>query len=307
MKDSFLGQNSAKFHASLEITGHKGPIYSIGVDSHYIYSSAADKFVTRWKMENGKQDNFVIRLNNPSYCILCSKLTSRVLILDTKGVLFIIDKTTKEILEAVHITQYKIYCAQLSMDEKHLYVSNEAGEIFLYDIVKNSLISKKKISQQKNRKFVLSKDGQRIFIPMGDGKLTVLKASTLETMEVYSLGTYPLSSIFYDEQQCCAYIGNKNAHLMKFDFKHKEIAWNIPAHNYVVYDILKIGSYGITCSRDKTIKIWNSDFTKVLQRVDRKSGGHKYSVNQLIKIDEFSFASCSDDATIKLFRLSHSC
>ena len=307
MKDSFLGQNSAYFHASLEITGHKGPIYSIGVDDQYIYSSAADKFVTRWNMENGKQDDFVIRLKNPSYCIVCSKLTSRVFILDTKGVLYIIDKTTKEILEAFYITQYKIFCAHLSMDEKHLYVSNEAGEILLFDIVKNALLSKKKLSQEKNRKFVLSKDGQRIFIPMGDGKLTVLNVATFEPMEVYSLGTFPLSSIFYDEQQDCAYVGNKNAHLMKFDFNHKEIAWNIPAHNYVLYDILKIGSYGITCSRDKTIKIWNSDFTKVLQRLDRKSGGHKYSVNQLVKIDEFSFASCSDDATIKLFRLGHSC
>ena len=72
--------------------------------------------------------------------------------------------------------------------------------------------------------------------------------------------------------------------------------------NFSVYDLLFISDTEfISCSRDKTIKIWNSETFSLSQRIEAKNGGHLHSVNKLIKIGAKSFASCSDDKRIMLF------
>jgi WD40 repeat protein len=41
--------------------GHNGPIYDIDFDELYVYSAAADGYVTRWDKTSGKQDSLAIR------------------------------------------------------------------------------------------------------------------------------------------------------------------------------------------------------------------------------------------------------
>ena len=79
-----------------------------------------------------------------------------------------------------------------------------------------------------------------------------------------------------------------------------ELIAEIPAHNYVIYDIISMndGHNFITASRDKTIKIWNTGNLSFLQRIDLKVGGHRHSVNCLAKIAEDAFSSGSDDKRI---------
>lgn len=42
----------------------------------------------------------------------------------------------------------------------------------------------------------------------------------------------------------------------------------------------------------------------VITRIARKAGGDARSVNQLARISETQFASCSDDGTIKVWELN---
>ena len=72
----------------------------------------------------------------------------------------------------------------------------------------------------------------------------------------------------------------------------------IPAHNYMIYDLQFIGEYLLSASRDKTIKCWNANDLSILQRLDFKSKGHKHSVNALVILSTDSFVSCSDDRQV---------
>ena len=58
-----------------EISGHAAGIYSLDFDGNYIYSASADKFVARWKIDEGVQDAFSIRFENPAYslCLFAEK------------------------------------------------------------------------------------------------------------------------------------------------------------------------------------------------------------------------------------------
>ena len=57
------------FSKKCVLTGHAGAIYSLTFDGGFIYSAAADKYVTRWNLELGTQDKFAIKFSNSPYSI----------------------------------------------------------------------------------------------------------------------------------------------------------------------------------------------------------------------------------------------
>ena len=73
----------------------------------------------------------------------------------------------------------------------------------------------------------------------------------------------------------------------------------IPAHNFVVYDILVLPASKkiVSASRDKSIKIWTEDLI-FLERIDQRTGGHRHSVNSLAQYSVNQFVSVSDDKRI---------
>lgn len=60
----------------------------------------------------------------------------------------------------------------------------------------------------------------------------------------------------------------------------------------------------VSASRDKMIKVWTEDLDPLV-RIDLKKGGHRHSVNTLVKIDDSKFASASDDGKIIIWEIEH--
>jgi WD40 repeat protein len=81
-----------------------------------------------------------------------------------------------------------------------------------------------------------------------------------------------------------------------------EVIKRIPAHYQTIYGLIRVGDEFVTASMDKTIKIWNPDFSKVTQRIEFKDGGHNRSVNGVVWIDDQTFASYGDDKKIILWK-----
>ena len=57
------------FVKSKDFIGHSGQIFSIDFDGQFIYSASADKFVTRWNISSGTQDNFAIKFDKSPYSL----------------------------------------------------------------------------------------------------------------------------------------------------------------------------------------------------------------------------------------------
>jgi WD40 repeat protein len=105
--------------------------------------------------------------------------------------------------------------------------------------------------------------------------------------------------LFHPENNEILYSGGKDAILRLWNWKSGTMKREIPAHNFVVYDILALpkGSHIVSASRDKSIKIWTEDLN-FLERIDLREGGHRHSVNSLVSYSENQFVSASDDKRI---------
>jgi len=98
--------------------------------------------------------------------------------------------------------------------------------------------------------------------------------------------------------------GGKGALIKVWDIETGEQLNEIIAHTFSVYRLLSLnnGRTIISASKDKNIKVWD-DKLNFIKRIDYKEGGHRHSVNDIVKLNENSFASCSDDRRIIIWDL----
>jgi phospholipase A-2-activating protein len=75
----------------------------------------------------------------------------------------------------------------------------------------------------------------------------------------------------------------------------------LKGHEFAVWGVLAIGNDVITASADKTIRVWRQG--KEVSRLV----GHEDVVRSLVEIPSLGFASCSNDASIRMWTLNGDC
>ncbi|MBV6643618.1 MAG: WD40 repeat domain-containing protein, partial [Cyclobacteriaceae bacterium] len=84
-----------------------------------------------------------------------------------------------------------------------------------------------------------------------------------------------------------------------------QLVEEIPAHMYAINHIhfRADGQYFVSCSMDKSIKVWDAHRFKLLKVIDKaRHAGHGTSVNKLLWMPYNNWVvSCSDDRTISIW------
>lgn len=286
------------FQAKTVLNGHAGPIYAASWDGNFLYSSSGDKYVTRWNLATGLQDSsFTVKLEHAAYTVEAGNQCC--FIGCTDGTLLCVDTETKKILW------------------EHNFFGNAWFSI-LIDSVRNWLIS----GDSEGNLIVLElKSGKRILhLPLAAGKIRALTiANNSCFVSTQLIGILVFSCENWNEMASwepnelgsnalCVDLQNKeiitvgrDAHIAISNSNY-ELIKRIPAHYQTIYSLVKVENQFITSSLDKTIKVWNSDFSKVEQRIEFKQGGHNRSVNGLVSIDDQTFVSYGDDKKIIIWK-----
>jgi WD40 repeat protein len=75
------------------------------------------------------------------------------------------------------------------------------------------------------------------------------------------------------------------------------------AINHIAYS--PTGDYFLTCSMDKSIKVWDATSFKLLKVIDRaRHAGHGTSINKLLWTSfQDQIVACSDDRSLSVWKL----
>jgi len=278
--------------------GHSGAVYSICFDGDFIYSASADKFVVRWNLETGEQDPFAIKFNFTPYSIALFNDNQFIAVGLSNGDLHFFDLIARKEVKFYQQHVTGVFAIHENAKLNHLYVGDASGNLSVWDTKTFELVIYLPFDCGKIRKLKTSFNGTKIFIASQDGFLRILDAVTFSEVSSFFAHEGGATSIL-EIEELEILSGGKDAHLRCWDPSIGLEVNAIPAHNFVIYDLIQLNkSTIVSASRDKTIKIWDLETMKVLQRIEQKNRGHKHSINQLAKLSETQFASCSDDGTI---------
>jgi WD40 repeat protein len=287
-----------RFSKLKEISGHSAGIYSLAFDGTFLYSASADKYIARWDIGSGAQDKFAIQFDSPVYsCVLINKGTQLVAAL-ANGHFHIFDLVERK--ELKFFTQHKVavFATQENPEKDHLYVGDADGNLSVWDIASLDLLIYLPLGCGKIRRIDVDPTGEFFAVCGQDGFLRVFDTRFFNencSFKAHEGGV--TAALFNPNSPDSIFTGGKDAFLRSWNFRTGELLSSIPAHNFIIYDLLSLndGRTLLSASRDKTIKIFDLETLSFLQRLDLKEGGHRHSVNCLIKLSENSFASGSDD------------
>lgn len=288
-----------------EFSGHSAGIYSLAYDGQFIYSGSADKFVTRWNIETGIQDKFAIKFDFPVYSICLANSNSLLFVGLASGDLHVFDLVSRT--ELKYFTQHKKALFSIAQNpvKKQVYTADSDGNIAVWSSQDLELLLYLPLDCGKVRRILCDDKGDYVALVCQDGTVRIF--DTLHFNEINNFKAHAngvSAACFVPGSSNLLLTAGKDAWLRAWDWKNEGLKFEVPAHNYVIYDIVSLdhGKKFVTASRDKTIKLWSMESFSFLQRLDQRSGGHRHSVNCLIKLDERTIVSGSDDKRIILWQ-----
>lgn len=284
------------FRKQKEISGHNGAIYTCVAKDNYIYSGSADKYVARWLIDKGIQDRFSIKFEHSIYSL--SLYESFLFVGLSNGALHIIDLESKKEIYSENLFNSAIFSLQVNTVKGHLYCGDAAGNLIVRNLTNYGSELSLPLNCGKIRSLAVSNDGEQIALACQDGRIRIFDTTFFNeemSIEAHTNGVTSLQ--FHPTNKNYLISGGKDAILKMWDLSKSVELIRIPAHNQAIYSMIFLEKYKYlaTCSRDKSIKIWDAKTLTFLQKLDSKEGGHRHSVNQLFAINENEFVSCSDD------------
>jgi len=294
--------SSSKFTKKQVFSGHSGSVYSLAFDSEFLYSSSADKYVTRWNLTLGTQDKFAIKFSNSPYSLCLFAAKSKIAVGLDNGNLHFFDLVNRQELKFYVQHKSGIFSILENSNKQQLYTTDSEGNLAVWSTLDFSLMLFLPFDCGKIRRMAVTNDGSKLFLACQDGYVRVLETSYFNQLSQFFTHQEGTTSIAINPENTQLYTGGKDAILRVWDLETLKQIKAIPAHNFVIYDIEFLTETNfITTSRDKTIKIWNASTLAVIQKIEFKNGGHIHSVNAVQKINSNSFATCSDDRKIKVW------
>jgi len=290
-----------RFRKQKQISGHAAGIYSLAFDGTFIYSASADKYVARWNLKDATQDKFAIRFEAAVYAINLINEEKHLLVGLADGSLHIFDLEKREELKFYTQHVKAIFEIKENPTKQHLYVSDADGNLSIWNSIDFSLLLYLPLDCGKIRRIAVQKGGEVIALACQDGTIRILETEFFnETSQFKAHEGGVTSVLFHPLDSKRLFSGGKDALLKCWEWENNSRLAKIPAHNFAIYDLKSInhGNNIVSISRDKTIKIWNTENMSFLQRLDSKSGGHSHSINSLIILSDTLFATASDDRRI---------
>ena len=289
----------------LTYTGHKQAIYALDYNplTKGFCTSGADGMVTEWKPGSDDPGKVLMTLNSACYCLTYWDENTLLVAENGFGV-HVVNLKEKVLKNSISLPGRLFFAIQKVHD--HFYISNDQGEVFKGQPHNNEAVTRYKLSNFGIRSMHYQSDWKKIAMGSSGGEIIVFEPETGKSnrFQAHDKSVFAVSKLKGQDWLISA---GKDA-LIKIWSISKEYrnAGEIPAHIYGInyLEISPDQKLFLTCSMDKTIKVWSTLEGKLLKVIDfQRYKGHFSSVNKVKWISNDEFISISDDRKIIQWKL----
>jgi WD40 repeat protein len=289
------------------ITGHRDAIYTLeGSDQPEIFFSAAgDGMVVRWDLRDPENGEVIAKLPNSIYALSHDHTTGLLVAGHNYEGIHFLDWKNKKEAGSLQLTKATIFDIK-TYDGKILVASGD-GALSMVDTNNRMVLAKMQETDKSARTITVSEKSGDIavgysdhFIRVFDEKLTLKYAWKAHDNSVFTVRYLPGSDFLIS--------GSRDARLKVWDSMAGYVqTGQVVAHMYAINHIefSADGKHFVTCSMDKSIKVWDTEALRLLKVIDKaRHAGHGTSVNKLLWTTyNNQLLSASDDRTISVWHI----
>lgn len=285
-------------------SGHKDSVYTLAANwgDDFFYSGGADGMVAQWNTITKGDGLLVLKCPTPIYSLFV--LNKNIIIAGTReGNLHIGDLNKKKELRWIEAHQKGIF--DILPYQKGIITLSEEGALACWD--EHFELQFRIVIAAKSLRIGRFIDTHRLLIGSSDHAIYLVDLASQQIKRVFNAHTNSVFALAVADAGDFFYSGGRDAQLIKWEIEtgKNEI---LPAHLYhlnalAIHPTLPLM---LSCSMDKTIKLWDLNTFKLIKVIDhQRHQSHTNCVNKVLWIDTNHFISCSDDRTILVFELNN--
>ncbi|GGH22109.1 WD40 repeat domain-containing protein [Sphingobacterium alkalisoli] len=289
------------------LPGHQNPIFALeGIpERSLLFSGGNDKGVVEWDLNEMKFGRILCTVPASVYTLYHIPDTNYLAIGMRNGEIYIVDFTKQELLTKLKVEAGAVFCVKSLRGKQELIATGEEGKVYVWNLKDFALLYCFSISKVTVRTFSISEDESRIAFGDKNGVIYIADSLDYNCIEKKQVHDGGITSLTYFRQDL--YSGGRDAKLFQLN-THLETINHIIPHMFTVYGIATLppSSRLVTVSRDKTIKVWNTELN-LLRNVSKDRGydSHMLSINSVYfdKIAQ-NLVTAGDDKLIKIWTVS---
>ncbi len=287
-------------------TGHKGSVFALseGLETDTFFSSGEDGTVVLWNLNYPDLGSPIVQMAHSVYAML-TLIEKKVLVIaqNTSGLHFF-DLETRAEITAIPLPSVSFF--DLKIHDSLLFAADSHGFLHIIDVDSFTIKHSLRLSEKSARSIAINSAKKQIAIGFSDFKVRVLDLISFKLIRTIEAHSNSVFGVCYSESGLLTV--SRDAKIKRWDVDHNFLNLDeIPAHLYAINAIIKLESlpFLITCSMDKSIKIWRETDLKLLKVINKaKNAGHATSINRLLWLPKKEILlSASDDRTISIWKL----
>lgn len=289
------------------LTGHKDCLYTLEpyTDTKF-FSAGGDGMVVLWDLQEPETGQMIVKVPSSVYALSYEAEKKLLVVGQNFSGIHLVDVEEKKEVGSLKLTDAAIFDIQVTREA--IYVATGTGELFRvsWDL---QVVASAKLSEQSARTLAIRPGGEEIAVGFSDNHIRILDSADLSVKKDFQAHDISVFSLCYHPHMPIMLSGSRDARIKFWDVDHdyklvEEIIGHMYAINHV--DFSPDGQHFVTCSMDKSIKVWDARAFKLLKVIDKaRHAGHATSVNKLCWMSYNNWlVSCSDDRTISIWELN---
>lgn len=290
------------------LTGHRDCVYALAASATgtRIFSADGNGMVAVWNLAESNQGQLVAQLPKSVYALTVLPGSGHLLVGHNFEGIHQIDWEHKREVRSLKLTEAAIFDLKVVGDT--VWVATGDGEVVVVDLPLWVVRHRLKLSNQSARTLAHNLIHNQIAVGYSDHHIRIIDINTYSVTKEWKAHNNSVFTLAYAPDYSFLLSAGRDARLRAWnpsaDYEAgAEVAAHLFAINHIVFS--PDGQYFVTCSMDKSIKVWSAREARLLKVIDKsRHAGHGTSVNKLLwPTMANQVISASDDRSLSVWNL----
>ena len=263
--------------------------------------------VVQWDLEQPENGRLIARLSNSIYALHYHTPSDLLIVGHNYEGIHLLNWEERREVGSLKITASAIFDIQ-SLGH-YLFVATGDGTLLKIDCRSLVTVGSVQRSQKSARTISINAHTGEVAVGYSDQFIRVFSADDLSLISEWEAHKNSVFTVRYDNDGGRLLSGSRDARLKIWDTRSGyALGQEVVAHLYAInhLDLSPDGKHFVTCSMDRSVKVWELDEVRLLKVIDRaRHAGHGTSVNRVLWTSfHEQLLSASDDRTISVWNIN---